>query len=151
MNNVADPLLSYDAKELLEALAAIPACLPSLQVTDWGWCGAGRRLQKRLRAYLLPGNAMQAWAAAACLPRLWPSPALQRTPAPAPATTRMQARMLPTLCGITSQPAQHSPILVDGAVELITLALAPSGVEAARQIHEAATPAMLQVGRAGDG
>ncbi|PRW57646.1 importin-9 isoform X1 [Chlorella sorokiniana] len=86
VNNVADPLLSYDAKELLEALAAIPACLPSLQ-----------------------------------------------------------ARMLPTLCGIVSQPAQHSPILVDGAVELITLALAPSGAEAARQIHEAATPAMLQL------
>ncbi len=58
--------------------------------------------------------------------------------------------MLPTLCGIVSQPAQHSPILVDGAVELITLALAPSGVEAARQIHEAATPAMLQVPREGE-
>lgn len=55
--------------------------------------------------------------------------------------------MLPTLCGIVSQPAQHSPILVDGAVELITLALAPSGAEAARHIHKAATAAMLQVGR----
>ena len=53
--------------------------------------------------------------------------------------------MLPTLCSIVAAPAQHSPILVDGAVELITLALAPSGAEAARQIHEAATPAVLQV------
>lgn len=32
VNNVADPLLSFDAKELIEALAGIPACLPSLQV-----------------------------------------------------------------------------------------------------------------------
>lgn len=32
VNNVADPLLSFDAKELIEALAAIPVCLPSLQV-----------------------------------------------------------------------------------------------------------------------
>ena len=38
--NVADPLLSVDARELIEALAAIPACLPSLQVGgrhSW-WC-----------------------------------------------------------------------------------------------------------------
>lgn len=33
VNNVADPLLAFDAKELLEALAAIPACLPSLQAS----------------------------------------------------------------------------------------------------------------------
>jgi hypothetical protein len=32
VSNVADPLLSLDAREVLEALAAIPACLPSLQV-----------------------------------------------------------------------------------------------------------------------
>ncbi|PSC72945.1 importin-9 isoform X1 [Micractinium conductrix] len=84
--NVADPLLSVDARELLEALAAIPACLPNLQ-----------------------------------------------------------ARMLPTLCGIIAAPQQHSSILVDGAVELVTLALAPSGPEAAQRIHAAATPAMLQL------
>lgn len=29
--NVADPLLSIDARELLEALASLPACLPALQ------------------------------------------------------------------------------------------------------------------------
>lgn len=57
--------------------------------------------------------------------------------------------MLPTLCGIISAPQQHSSILVDGAVELITLALAPSGPQAAAQIHAAATPAMLQVGGRG--
>ncbi|KAL4434017.1 hypothetical protein ABPG75_000458 [Micractinium tetrahymenae] len=86
VNNVADPLLSVDARELLEALAAVPACLPSLQ-----------------------------------------------------------ARMLPTLCGIIAAPQQHSSILVDGAVELITVALGPSPPEAAQQIHAAATPAMLQL------
>ena len=53
--------------------------------------------------------------------------------------------MLPTLCGIIAAPQQHSSILVDGAVELVTLALAPSGPEAAQRIHAAATPAMLQV------
>ena len=53
--------------------------------------------------------------------------------------------MLPTLCGIIAAPQQHSSILVDGAVELVTLALAPSTQEAAQQIHAAATPAMLQV------
>lgn len=53
--------------------------------------------------------------------------------------------MLPTLCAIISAPQQHSPILLDGAVELITLALAPSPPEAAAQIHAAATPAMLQL------
>lgn len=39
--NVADPLLSVDARELLEALAAIPACLPNLQVSalGCGWLG----------------------------------------------------------------------------------------------------------------
>lgn len=36
INNVADPLLSVDARELLEALAAVPACLPSLQACDQG-------------------------------------------------------------------------------------------------------------------
>ncbi|KAI3434732.1 hypothetical protein D9Q98_002793 [Chlorella vulgaris] len=84
--NVSDPLLSVDSRELLEALAAIPACLPSLQ-----------------------------------------------------------ARMLPTLCGILAGPHQHSPILVDGAVELVTLALAPSPPDAAQRIHAAASPAILQL------
>ena len=65
-------------------------------------------------------------------------------PRPGPA---LQARMLPTLCGIIAAPQQHSSILVDGAVELITVALGPSPPEAAQQIHAAATPAMLQVGR----
>ncbi|KAL4441799.1 hypothetical protein ABPG77_003715 [Micractinium sp. CCAP 211/92] len=86
INYFADPLLSVDARELLEALAAIPACLPSLQ-----------------------------------------------------------ARMLPTLCGIIAAPPPYSSVLVDGAVELITVALAPSPPEAAQQIHAAATPAMLQL------
>lgn len=55
--------------------------------------------------------------------------------------------MLPTLCGIIAAPPPYSSVLVDGAVELITVALAPSPPEAAQQIHAAATPAMLQVGR----
>lgn len=81
---VNDPLLSEDARELLAALAAVPACLPALQ-----------------------------------------------------------ARMLPTLCAIIGAPAQHSSILVDGALELITLVLGPSPPEIAAQIHAAATPAAL--------
>lgn len=42
--NVADPLLSIDARELLEALAALPACLPALQARRcWAgvWAGLG--------------------------------------------------------------------------------------------------------------
>lgn len=48
---MADPLLSFDAKELIEALAAIPACLPSLQASrgcsarrDWEGEGEGRHV-----------------------------------------------------------------------------------------------------------
>ena len=81
---VNDPLLSEDARELLAALAAAPACLPALQ-----------------------------------------------------------ARALPTLCGIVGAPAGHSAILVDGALELITMVLGPSPPEAAARIHAAATPAAL--------
>ena len=43
--NVADPLLSLDAKDLLEALAAVPTCLPNLQVQPGvgvGWWAAER-------------------------------------------------------------------------------------------------------------
>jgi hypothetical protein len=40
--HVNDPLLSEDATDLLAALAALPACLPSLQV-GWGWL-AGLRV-----------------------------------------------------------------------------------------------------------
>ena len=51
--------------------------------------------------------------------------------------------MLPTLCDIVSHPAQHPPLLVDGALELIAIVLAPSPPDAARQIHAAVTPAAL--------
>jgi hypothetical protein len=54
--------------------------------------------------------------------------------------------MLPTLCAILAAPQQHSSILLDGCLELATLALAPSPPDAARSIHAAATPAVLQVG-----
>ena len=56
------------------------------------------------------------------LPPQAASPPLPPTPRPAP---RAQARMLPTLCDIVSHPAQHPPLLVDGALELIAIVLAP--------------------------
>jgi hypothetical protein len=58
----------------------------------------------------------------------------------------LQARMLPTLCAILAAPQQHSSILLDGCLELVTLALAPSPPDTARGIHAVATPAVLQVG-----
>lgn len=52
---MADPLLSFDAKELIEALAAIPACLPSLQASRG--CSAWREGQ---------GEGRHVWHAGRC-------------------------------------------------------------------------------------
>ncbi|KAK9806782.1 hypothetical protein WJX72_002643 [[Myrmecia] bisecta] len=75
-NHVADPLLSIDAIDVLEALALTPAALPSLQ-----------------------------------------------------------ARVLPVLSSIISQPDANSTILVEGALDVATMLLKPSNAEQAAIVH----------------
>ena len=53
--------------------------------------------------------------------------------------------MLPTLGGIISNPDPHPTIMVDGAIDLVTLVLAPSPPEVVQQIHAAATPHVLKL------
>ncbi len=57
----------------------------------------------------------------------------------------LQNLAVPTLCEVISNPGAHSPILVSGCLDMLTLVLQPSTPEAAAAVANVALPAVLQV------
>ena len=112
------------------------------------WCQGRSSAYLRMWTLARSHATSQPPTSRACLPcpaLPCPAPPYPALPCPALPASVLQARMLPTLCGIIANPQPHSSILVDGAVEMVTLVLAPSTPEVAAQIHAAATPHMLRL------
>ena len=64
----------------------------------------------------------------------WQGIASHNLPA-APFALLLQARILPVLASLISHSSSNSPILVEGAVELVTALLKPAGPAQAQQVH----------------
>lgn len=100
--NVADPLLSIDSRELLEALAALPACLPALQAS------AGRRARAPPCSAALRG-VRDAEAQPRCaLPRPAAAPDWQPARAARPPAQRRPA-CCPRCAASSARPSSTRP------------------------------------------